>query len=120
MANGPTADEIFPHVPLQSTKDVLISTCAKLNSTSIPGFFERDMIAALLNEENPPPKPSTCLPLLSGLPKTVSSIESIWVLEKCFKSVEWNNTALLVPPLTNTAGIFKSSSMCNMFPNHGL
>ena len=77
IAKGPTADDIFPQVPLQSTNEELIDTWAKLKSISISGIVDGDMIAALLSEENPPPNPSTCLALLSGLPKTVNNIESI-------------------------------------------
>ena len=49
MAKGPTAADMLPQVPLQSTNGLCTSTCAKLNVTSASGPSYRPMMAALLS-----------------------------------------------------------------------
>src|SRR5215510_2370631 len=120
MANGPTAADILPQVPLQSTKGFLTSTCAKLNVTSYAGLALCPMRAALLSDEIPPPRPSIWRPSGSGLPSAVRMILSRVTWSYGAITSSRKNTALLVPPRINTAGILcciDFSPLCNLAPS---
>src|SRR5215510_6678281 len=105
MANGPTAADILPQVPLQSTKGFLTSTCAKLNVTSYAALALCPMRAALLSDEMPPPRPSIWRPSGSGLPSAVRMMLSRVTWSYGAITSSRKNTARLVPPRINTAGI---------------